>query len=116
MSKTLIIDGKIQLFSYVDNERIERVSTVALLPKQLASDWEGQSINLIDWKIDAEKQTVLVTYQIRDDLYAPIMDATLPISKIAVPIPPPNRSKNWRWNTYDSAWRNTRTGERVACL
>lgn len=111
---TLIQDGKIQLFSFVDNEKCERVFTHAVLPANMAQDWNGSTVNLIDWKIADDGKTVRVEYQTRQDAYAPILDAVLACEQTRVALCPPNRSKNWEWSPYFSYWRNRKTGERVS--
>lgn len=112
MSTKTIIGGAIALFDYVDNDTIERVTSLAVLPKQMADGWEGERINVIDWKIDPEAKTVAVTYQTRNDAYAPILDATLSLSVQRTKLTPPTRSKNWQWSSFSSEWRNRKTGER----
>ena len=113
MSNSLVLFGVIRLFSWIDHDTCERVETVAVLPEQTAKDWEGQSINVIDWQISEDRQTVKLTYQTRNDAYAPILDATLPIRVDRFKLQPPTRSKNWELDKYSDYWRNRKTGERL---
>lgn len=110
-TNTPIIDGKIELFSFIDNERCERVISLAVLPKSMAADWNGHEINLIDWKIDASGTTVVVEYQTRNDPYAPILDAKLACEQVRIKLTPPTRSRNWQWRPMWSYWKNVKTGE-----
>lgn len=107
-----VIDGGVALYSFLDREKRERVIFTAMLPKDCALDWEGQSLNVIDWKIDPESHTVKLTYQTRQDVCAPILDAVLPLVEVRVPLRPPTKSKNWEI-TDTEQWRNKKTGERV---
>jgi hypothetical protein len=107
--QTTIQNRKIKLFSWIEGNPPVRVIKSASVPVQ---EWEGQEINLIDWKIDGE--TVLVTYQTRRDLYAPILDAKLPLVFDREPLPAPNRSKNWTWQESSCGWFNRKTGQRVS--
>lgn len=111
--KTTVLNGQIELFSFIDNDACERVKTFATLPANMRADWEGQSVNLIDWKIADDGKTVKLTYQIRDDVYAPILDAILACDQTRTKLIPPGRSKAWQWRPMWSYWFNTKTGERV---
>jgi hypothetical protein len=114
MSMKTIIGGAIILFDWIDEKTIERVTSLAVLPKEMAEGWEGERLNVIDWKINPEEKTVLVTYQTRNDAYAPILDATLALSVERTKLTPPTRSRNWQWNEFSPGWRNRKTGERVS--
>ena len=107
-----IIDGKICLYSYLDKEKMERVLVQAQLPENVARDWEGSTIYLINWKIEKDSPAIIITYQTRNDAYAPIFDIRLPVVQDSSPIRPPNRSKNWRFDPYSECWKNIRTGEK----
>ncbi len=114
MSRALVKDGGIELYNYVDNAARERVRKLAMLPNQMAADWNGEELNVIDWKINGE--TVKVTYQTRNDAYAPILDCVLALQTKVEPILPPGRSKAWRWNEYSGYWLNSKTGQRVTVI
>lgn len=111
MSKTYIHNGLVTLYTYIDTETKSRAYVCAKLPDYMAGQWENDAINMINWKIDADAKTVLITYQIRLDPWAPILDATLPVVVNRVPLKPPTKSRNWELIDCDY-WRNKRTGER----
>jgi hypothetical protein len=113
MSNSLIICGVIRLFNWIDHDTSERVDSVAVLPADMAKDWEGFSINVIDWRIADDRQTVKLTYQTRNDAYAPILDAILPLRVDRFKLRPPTRSRNWKLEQHSDYWRNSKTGERV---
>lgn len=114
MSQTIVKDGAIDLYSFIDAEHRERVHTVAVLPTNMHADWNGQTLNVVDWRIAQDGRTVKVEYQTRNDAYAPILDCVLVCEQRRVAIQPPNRSKHWVMDDYGH-WRNTKTGQRSYC-
>lgn len=114
MKTYTVIDGRIELMSFVDNEQCARTTISAMLPEAVRADWDGQTVNVIDWRIDAERKTVRIEYQVGDSTYAPILDATLAVEQVTTPLAKPGRSKNWQWRAFSGCWQNTKTGERVS--
>lgn len=113
MSEATVVNGSIRLCDWIDRPTAERVYNVAKLPKEMTADWEGQSIHLLDWKIDREKQSVFLKYQLRNDAYASILECTLPLAVERVKLTPPNKSKHWKIEEFADKWVNTKTGKRV---
>lgn len=111
MKTTIVIDGTLTLYSFIDRDTCERVTKVAQLPAAIASDWEGDPVHIIDWKINAG--VVTLTYQMRNDAYAPIFEHQFPLVDIRTPMQPPTRSKNWKLDPYQDEWRNSKTGARA---
>lgn len=107
-----IVNGQITLHSYIDPSTRQRCFVNAVLPPGMVDDWEGQSVNVIDWRID-NGQVAHLEYQTRQDPLAPILDATLPVVVNRIDIKPPTRSKHWEWSEFSEAWFNRKTGERV---
>jgi len=107
MNKTIIGD-LIILYSYIDRETCERVNVCAKLPNE---EYDGARPNVIDWKIT--EGTVRLTYQMRNDAYAPIFDTAFPVVTDRTKLPKPNKSKNWELDQYQDLWRNRKTGEKV---
>lgn len=112
-TQTTVINGRIELYRMIDNEKCERVITSALLPTVMHADWEGQSLHLIDWRIAQDGKTVRLEYQTRNDAYAPVLYATLAVEVTRQALKAPSRSKAWQWQPFWSYWLNTKTGERV---
>lgn len=110
MTTIPIQDGKLRIYSYIDNDKVERVTTLA---GGFAPNWEGECLYVIDWKLDPENKQVRLTYQTRNDVYAPVYDENAPLIVERYKLNPPNRSKNWEWDKWSDSWRNRRTGERV---
>ena len=110
MSTTTVQDGNVKLYSFIDEKTCERVTTAAVLPSSMAPDWNGQTIWLLDWKIDAD--AVTLTYQLTNSAYAAVLDCKLPVEQSRAKLMPPNRSKNWEWSEYGAEWRNRKTGDR----
>lgn len=111
---SLVINGTINLFDYIDHDTVERVCTVAVIPEQTAKEWEGQRLHVLNWKISDDRKTVLLTYQTRNDSYAAILDVVLPIRVDRYKLQPPTKSRNWQLEKFSDFWRNQKTGERVS--
>lgn len=103
-----ILDGKLRLYGFVDGKSRERVVTSL---GGFKPEWNGEVLNVLDWKLNGE--TGRLTYQIRDDAYAPIFDQDFPIIQERFPLQPPTRSKNWTWNEFSECWINRKTGQRI---
>ena len=72
MSMNTVIGDLVILYSYIDRETESRVNVCAKLPSQ---DWDLVRLHVINWKIENDgKGPVLMTYQMRNDAYAPIFD------------------------------------------
>jgi hypothetical protein len=110
MTTIPIQDGKLRLHSFISGETQERVTTSLT---GFAPEWEGECLYVIDWKLNPETKTGRLTYQTKNDLYAPIHDVDLPMVVDRYKLSKPSKSKNWTWDSYSDSWRNTRTGERV---
>ncbi len=106
-----VIGDRVILYGYIDRENETRVNICAKLPNE---DYNGVRLNVIDWKIDAEAQTVLMRYMTRayDLDYAPIYDTTFCVVKDVSKLKRPNRSKNWKLDQYGDYWRNEKTGKK----
>lgn len=107
-NRRTVIDGTLELYSFIDGDSLERVSVVAVLPNH---DWDNAPLNVLDWKIIREK--VVVTYQTRFELLAPIYDSTFLVRQDRFPLPKPSRSKHWIFDKLSEQWRNRKTGARV---
>lgn len=112
MKATAIViqDCQLRLYSFVEGKTCERVTTSL---GGFKPEWNGEVLHVLDWKLNPEAQTGRLTYQIRNDLYAPVFDQDFPIVQERFKIQPPNKSKNWKWNEFSEAWVNSKTGERV---
>ncbi len=110
MSIAKVENNRIELYRFIDGKTQERVITFlgGMLP-----EWNGETIQVLDWKLDPTSQTGKLTYQTRNDAYAPILGATLPLITERTKIEKPNRSKNWVWRESSELWQNTKTGECV---
>ena len=106
MNIATIFEDRVTLYSWVDRETLERVHVQARLPRK---EYDGERIYLIDWKIDGE--SVKITYQMRNDAYAPIFDAVLPVCNERFPLQKP-RGRNWKIDQYQDYWRNEKTGKK----
>ena len=109
MNTIPVIGNRVTLYSYIDRENETRVNVCALLPNE---DYNGVRLNVIDWKIDSESGTVLMTYMTRNDAYAPIYDTKFPFVKDVTKLRRPNRSKNWKLDQYSDYWFNFKTGKK----
>lgn len=109
-----IIGGAITLHSFLDRENISRIYVEGQLPEAAAKDWDGSVINVLDWKISDDTKTVVITYQLRDELYAAVMDLVLPVVQNSIPLEKPSRSRFWRLDEYQDEWVNSKTRERRA--
>lgn len=106
-----VIGDLVILYGYIDRENETRVNVCAKLPNQ---GYNGLRLHVIDWKLDPDKQTVLMRYKTRpDDDWAPIYDTTFRMTEEVSKLARPNRSKNWKLDEYENVWRNTKTGKRV---
>lgn len=103
-----IQDGRINLYSFVDGNPPQRTVKYAT---GFSPEWEGDVIYVIDWKIIEDK--VRLTYQTRNDLYAPVYDNDFALVSQTLPVAKPGKSKNWTWNDFGSYWFNKCTGQRV---
>ena len=110
MTTIPIQDGKLRIYSFIDGDTQERVTT---LLTGFNPNWEGECLYVLDWKLNAESKTGRITYQTRNDVYAPVYDQDFPMIVERYKLTPPNRSKNWEWDKWSDAWRNRRTGERI---
>lgn len=108
MTTIPIQDGKLRIYSYVDGNPPKRTTKYA---GGFKPEWEGECLYVIDWKLDGDK--VKLTYQTRNDVYAPVYDDSFPLISETWDVPKPGRSKNWVYRDFGSCWFNTRTGERV---
>lgn len=111
MRHLTVIGDRIILYSYIDRETESYVHVCAKLPN---NDWECARLNVIDWKIENDGAgPVLMTYQMRNDTYAPIFDTRFEVVKESSKLARPNKSKNWKLDQYGDYWFNFKTGKRV---
>ncbi len=110
MTAIPIQDCKLRLYSFIDGKSQERVTT---LLGGFKPEWNSEILYVIDWKLDPERKQGRLTYQVKNDVYAPVFDQDFPIVVERYKLLPPNRSKNWKWNEYGDQWVNGKTGERV---
>jgi hypothetical protein len=108
MNTSTIIGDLIILYGYIDRETCERVNVCAKLPRQ---EYNDERVHVIDWKID--DGVVRLTYQMRNDAYAPIFDTKFVVVQDRSKLPRPNKSKNWELDQYQDLWRNRKTGQKV---
>lgn len=94
----------------MDEKACERVTTFLAGFEATTNGWV---LNVIDWKLDPANNIGTLTYQTRNDAYAPVFDHQFPILVEHTKLSPPNRSKNWQWNEFSASWVNRKTGERV---
>lgn len=107
----MVIGGSVILYSYTDLDAMLRVCVCAKLPQETAPDWEHAILYVINWKIEGDHVTL--TYQLRNDPRAPILEATLAVVKESSRLLPPSKSRNWKLQKFSECWFNTKTGERV---
>jgi hypothetical protein len=108
MSYHTVIGDRVILYSYIVRETESKVNVCAKLPNE---DFDMQRINVLNWKLNAEAGTVLLTYMMREGLDAPIFDTTFPLVGDTSKLPRPNRSKNWKLMDGDYWW-NSKTGKK----
>lgn len=110
MTATPIQDGKLRVYGCIDGDKQERIITSL---GGFDPNWEGELIYVIDWKLDPANKQGRLTYQTKNDTYAPVHEHNLPLIVERFPLQKPNKSKHWTWDKWSDSWRNTRTGERV---
>lgn len=103
-----VIVDQVILYGYINRKTAERVNVCAKLPTK---DWDNVRLHVLDWKIDG--QGVKLTYQTRNDAYAPIYDNVFPLVTERTALQKPNKSRYWQLDEYQDIWRNRKTGQKV---
>jgi hypothetical protein len=83
-----VISDEVVLYGFVDREERSRVTHCAKLPTQ---DWNGATIDVLDWMIEGDQ--VRLTYRTLAEAGAPIYTVRLPVVRNSTPLQKPNKSK-----------------------
>jgi hypothetical protein len=108
MPMRLVIKDTLMLYTYINWKKATQIHVCAQLPTR---EYDNVRINVLDWKID--NGIVALSYQNRNDAYAPIYDVKLPVVLEEVKLEKPSKSRFWKLDEFWRGWVNSKTGEQV---